>query len=665
MKEPPPREAEAFLVCGLGSLGQNCVAVLKEFGVLVNAIDVVDIQQWDFPQLPTLIDEFFVGDCCQIAVLEQAQLERHRAILLVTSDERVNIEAAFAVRSLNAKIRIIVRSAQDNLNDLLTNRLGNFIAFEATQLPAPSFALAALAGETRGFFTLEDRLLRVVRITIEAQHAWCERRLLHTLNTNTRRLLSHTPRGQQSSLSFHGWQPDTKVESGDSIVYIEAAEPYRSAQSRPVRTAQQLWQALSTRLTQPAIEQALLQVWRQGTQTQRVAIVSSIVMLSLFICSSILYKLQYPQIGLQDTLNVSLVLLLGGYDNLFGQLEMPFPVPWWLHVFSILLTVSGTLFIGILYAILTERVVVARFQFTRRQPIPKDDHVVLVGLGRVGQRIATLLHDLKQPFVGVHETTPDPALPAHIPLVVDALKSALGKVNLAAARSVLAVTDDEVVNLEVALRAQAINPTATLVIRTFKPSFQQNIAKLLPTARVLGAYALAAEAFAAAAFGENILSVFRLNNQTLLVTEYRVEPTDTLVGLLLAEVAYGYGIVPILHQRAADQPARLMPSDDIRLHVGDRMVVIAPIEGLKRIEGGVLAPRSHIVQIQKALSQDSAFDGATAIARVSGCDISTARALMAALPAPLPFPLYLHQAKRLVSELSKAQVAARLLSSNG
>ncbi|MBW4541480.1 MAG: NAD-binding protein [Myxacorys chilensis ATA2-1-KO14] len=120
---------DAFLVCGLGGLGQNCVAVLKEFGVMVNAIDIAEVQHWELPELPASIDEFFLGDCCQPALLEQAGLDRYRAILLVTSDEQTNIEAAFAVRLLNSKIRIIARSAQENLNELLTQRLQNFIAF--------------------------------------------------------------------------------------------------------------------------------------------------------------------------------------------------------------------------------------------------------------------------------------------------------------------------------------------------------------------------------------------------------------------------------------------------------------------------------------------------------------------------------------------------------
>ena len=72
----------------------------------------------------------------------------------------------------------------------------------------------------------------------------------------------------------------------------------------------------------------------------------------------------------------------------------------------------------------------------------------------------------------------------------------------------------------------------------------------------------------------------------------------------------------------------LMPSDDIRLKVGDRLVVLVNIDSLQRIEQGELLPRSWQVQIDKALTKDAIFEGARAIAQISGCGINTATELM-------------------------------------
>ncbi|MBD2445732.1 NAD-binding protein [Nostoc sp. FACHB-152] len=656
-----------FLVCGLGSLGQYCVSALKEFGVKVNAIEEVKIQNWEIPELPDLIDELVIGDCRQPKILEQAGIKQCRAILIVTSDERVNIAVAFAARSLNPNVRLVIRSAQDNLNELLAENLGNFVAFEATQLPANSFALAALSSETRGFFTLENRLLRVISLSIDSCHRWCNCPLSE-INSSQRRVLIHTRASQHLLKGFYQWQPDAQVLPGDTVVYIDVNENLVARQTRYVNNSRQSWLNIFAKMTWQNLSQKLTQFWAESSQTRRVAFAAGIVIVSLFLCGTLLYKLQYPQIAWQNAFNVALVLSLGGYGDLFGQEEISFtlqeksyPVPWWLYLFSISMSVAGTIFVGIIYAVMTERLLSTRFQFSKgRPPVPKLDHVVLIGIGRVGLRVAQLLQELRQPLVGVHTKDLEPGILPQMPLVVGNINNALTKVNLQSAKSVIVLTDDEVANLEIALKAKTVNPQANLVIRTFDPRFSENVARLLPYARVLGVYALAAEAFAGAAFGENILNLFRLDNQTTLVTEYQIAADDNLNGKLLADVAYGYGVVPILHMKVNQYTSKLMPSDDIKLVVGDRLVVLATIEGLQRVERGLITPGQLLVRIKRVNSPEAAFEGAAVISRVTGCDMHLARTLMNQLPATLQYPLYKHQAHRLVHELSKAQVLAHI-----
>lgn len=126
-------------------------------------------------------------------------------------------------------------------------------------------------------------------------------------------------------------------------------------------------------------------------------------------------------------------------------------------------------------------------------------------------------------------------------------------------------------------------------------------------------------------------------------------------------MAYGYGVVSILYQKYTPEPPKLMPSDDICLQSGDRLIVLATSSSLQRIERGEIAPRLWQVQIEKALTRDAIFDGANEIALISGCSIGTARELMKHLPGLLRRPLYKHQAQRLVRDLSKVQVRAHLV----
>jgi voltage-gated potassium channel Kch len=163
---------DQFLVCGLGSIGQHCAAILKDFGVIVHAIERTELTEWEIPGLLSGLDGFYLGDCRHIEVLEAAQVRYCRAILLVTTDDRINIEAGLAARSLNPDIRLVVRSAKANLNGLLEQQLGNYVSFEPSELSAPAFAFAALNSQTLGFFHLKGYLFEVVKHTLHPHHPW-------------------------------------------------------------------------------------------------------------------------------------------------------------------------------------------------------------------------------------------------------------------------------------------------------------------------------------------------------------------------------------------------------------------------------------------------------------------------------------------------------------
>ncbi|NMG22730.1 potassium channel family protein [Brasilonema bromeliae] len=663
---------DQFLVCGLGGLGQHCVVALKQFEVSVIAIDKKPPEDWEIPHLENLLDTLVIGDCRQIDVLQQAKIQQCRAAIIVTSSEQVNAETALAVRKLNPKTRLVIRSSKKNLNELLSEHLGNFVAFEPTQLPAPAFALAALGTETLGLFHLEGQWLQVVKRTLSPTDRWCNRQLLHELNTHKRHILYHTSSATSSFKAFHKWEPDTRLMPGDTIVYIEAIKPTSTDSQKLVKnTWYNPWHLLTRlkHLNWLTIKQQVTQFLRKPDQNRfkQVGIICGVIVGVLLLLGTVLYRLTYPKMGLIDAFLTSTMLLLGGFGDLFGGFNFTLPVPFWLRLISLGMTITGTILVGVFYSFLTERLLAARFQLNkRRPPVPQKDHVVVVGLGRMGQGIAEILQEFNQPLVGITLNTDfDMTVLPKMPLITGSLKRFLSKANLQTAKSVVVVTDDEMLNLEVSLMAYDANPESNLVIRTTGLSLSDNLAELLPNAQVLCVYALVAEAFAGAAFGENIINLFRINHKTILVTEYQIEGGDTLNGLLLSEVAYGYGVVPILYQKETGM-AKLMPSEDISLAVGDRMIVLATSDGLQRIEQGttITTSKTWQVHITRALTEEAQFEGANVLVRISGCSLNTARTVMKNLPQTLHLPLYKHQAQRLIIELSKAQVIAHLLPTN-
>jgi Trk K+ transport system NAD-binding subunit len=673
-----------ILVCGLGNLGQHCTELLKEFGVQIWAIDLCKIEEWEIPQIRNLLTDVVVGDCRQEEILKQAQLENCRSVLIVTGDERVNLEAAFAARLLSPTIRIIIRSSKQSLNTLLEQQLGNFIALEPTLLSAPAFALAALGQEGRfhlhtasnarpeilGFFRIDQTYYRVMKRRIQPNDRGCNVLKLHELNTRFFGVLSHRPAEAESSdfTGFYRWDSQARLKSGDWLISIEQSEGIDHLDSPPIfnSIARQSvrWLSIRSILDKRSIKTFLLRLWgtTERSQLQRVGLFCGIAVLTLLLFGTVVLYWNFPSMSLVDAFYTASILLLGGYGDLFGEFHLSVPLPGWLRLLSLGLTLAGTAFIGVLYALLTEKLISWRLQFlSRHLPLPRQNHIIVVGLDRVGQGVLALLHDFKQPLVALSEKAIETSIVPNYPLLIGSVAETLKQVNLDTAKSVVAVAEDAMDNLELALMAHRVNPQCRLVLRTYDRRFTEQLSQLFPFANVLSVSALSSEAFVAATFGEKVLSLFRIDRQTVLTTEYRIEAGDTLNGLILAEIAYGYGVVPILHQRSPQESATLMPSDDVQLRSGDRLVILATTNGLRRIELGEMNPRLWKVHVEKAITSEAIFVGANEIARISGCDLKTARSLMSNLPGTLPLRLYEHQAQRLVRRLSRVQVIARAI----
>jgi Trk K+ transport system NAD-binding subunit len=649
----PENHADAFLVCGLGRLGQQCATLLKEFGVRVIGVDI-SATAGQSPAVANLLDAFYEGDCSQSEILTKAGIGRCRAALLVTGDERNNIAGAFMARSLNPQVRLIIRSAQENLNSLLRQQLGNLVAFEPSQFSASAFALASLGDRTQALFEVDGVRVRVGREIVDSENAQLLGQRVFELNNARRRILSVTTQSEPVRNVFFEGTHDKPIGAGDVVTYFENGDvvpsegAFRAGGPEP-----------RTLLMRAVAFKAWLKRLPHSVAVPRVALASFAIMLVLMLAAFVFFGLENPDIGWRDALNVSIVLAVGGFDNIFGALKLPFPISGRLYAFSVLMTVCSAVFLGVVFATLTERLLSARLQIARRRPpAPPGGHVIVIGMGAIGQRIAEILREWRQATVGVSEKPVAEDILPDMPMQTGPLREALARANVGAAKSVIAVMDDQVANLEVSLLARSLNPACAIVFRTADQELAQNVASLIARSTGLSDYVIAAEAIAGAAFGENIISAFHLDHRSALVTEYSVHPGDTLIGRNLSEIAFGYGVAPIIHKRGAEK--RFNPSDDVVLEASDVVIVLATVEGLRRIEVGDRAIGEWRLWIDSSPSSASAFEGANAIARISGCALAEARAAMQRLPARLETPLYQQQGLRLARELRKLLISTHL-----
>jgi voltage-gated potassium channel Kch len=148
---------------------------------------------------------------------------------------------------------------------------------------------------------------------------------------------------------------------------------------------------------------------------------------------------------------------------------------------------------------------------------------VVVGLGRVGRRVVTLLRMLGADVVVVTAKTRNDwledaeALGATV-LVGDGRDGRLlAKAGVAEADALLVATDGDLVNLEIALDARRIRDDLPIVARVFDQTLARHVEATLGLRRAVGVSDVAAPVFAAAALGERVAGAFVLEGVPMVL----------------------------------------------------------------------------------------------------------------------------------------------------
>jgi len=148
---------------------------------------------------------------------------------------------------------------------------------------------------------------------------------------------------------------------------------------------------------------------------------------------------------------------------------------------------------------------------------------LVCGMGHVGFRIVELLGRLGERSVvvtlGTHPEWRRVAEASGATLVTGDARDleVLRSAGLMEARALLAVTDNDPVNLEIALDARRLRPDLPIVVRLFDQNLAEQLEARHDVRRALSVSALVAPAFAGAALGETVLGSFTLDGKLDIV----------------------------------------------------------------------------------------------------------------------------------------------------
>ena len=444
-----------------------------------------------------------LGDQCRYvpappdddAALREAGVPDAESIMVLSDDDRLNLQVALKARDINPAIRIVMRQFNRTLGVKLEENVTNCSVLSLASHSAAAFAAAALdpgcfgalrfpdpGGVLAAFATRTAADLGVAGLTAgAAQHRLGGR----VVAVN----------GSRDVPAAHAFARDDAVTVFARLERLEAAHEAgttgraerRERGRDPLRTG---------------VRSRLRRLWAAYPVLIRMAGGAA----AIFLLAVVYFAFALRLDPVTAFYFVATTFTSTGYGDITplqpAGVRLASPNRFAL-IASSLLMFAGVASIGIFIAFATSAL--TRAQFTAIQglrQIRTRGHVLVFGCGNVGTRVVEYLRALDRHVVAV-ELKPDPVLVelsnrGGIELVTgDATRDAtLDLCNIPHARAVIAATDSDTANLEVALGVLARAKHVPVVMRVQDQAFADSIARHFKGIRTYSTAALAAPVFA-------------------------------------------------------------------------------------------------------------------------------------------------------------------------
>ena len=215
-----------------------------------------------------------------------------------------------------------------------------------------------------------------------------------------------------------------------------------------------------------------------------------------------------------------------------------------------------------------------------------NKHIVLIGLGHLGYRVAQRLHEMGENVVAIElnpaSHTTIAARELGIPVIeADARHlTGLEGANIKDARTIILASQHDAMNLQIALKARSLNPKIQVVIRIFDEDFAHSLQAQFGFI-ALSATEMAAPVFAAAAAGADVTNPISIEGQQLSLARLTIPASSSLSNKTVGYVEDNYHLNVILLRH--DHQSEMHPTDIRPIHAGDTLAVLGGPEQLSRL----------------------------------------------------------------------------------
>ena len=644
--EPP------IILCGLGRLGSRILRYLHSANMPVVVIDNRCPPDDERLQGARLV----AGDCRQRAVLEAAGVSDARGVLILTSDDLVNISTVLMVRAVNANVRVVLRLFNQSLLDRLGSVLNNVHALSTSLLTAPVLAMTAVAGQGLAAFDVDgekDGERRIVELQVGANSRILGRTIGELMAYRDAVIVAHAPH-RQTERFLLDVDVQTRLQRGDRLVLCARPRALTALLSAMDADAPlPLWATWTRRMARV--------VRRSAADIDPAVLICTCVLFGVILASTLVLCLGVEKYKIIDALFRTVSIMATGASMSEENVEYSPGM----KVFVAMLRIVGAALLAAFTAILTNYLLRARLGGALEvRRIPEGGHIIVCGLGPIGFRVVEELMRYGEPVVVIERDAGNRFIRAArqlgAPVIVgDAgVRGILQEAHAADSRAVIAATDDDLSNLAIALLVRELHAHHRVVLLMSDPDLARMLREAADIRYALSVPMLTAPAFLASLFGDRILRVFPVRGKLFAVLDLLIQPADPFVEHTVRAMSVDYRL-----QAAALLPAQgptPHPLLAARLRAGDRLIGIISLSDLQPLLRRQPPPTDFAIEVIRVPLPARPWL-ASLVRMRRGCTEEQAVQALEQQPLLVAERLTHGQAEDLLAQLLRERIEAKLL----
>ena len=566
-RESHPRLRDHIILCGIGKIGLSVLELLRGLREPVVAVGRDIHRDWE-DRVASLATRLIRDDARSERTLRDAGIDHARAVLIATEDDLKSLAIALEARRIAPQTPIVLRLYDRHLADRARREGLARSVLNVADLTAPAFVAAALGDDVVRAFEIDGVVVAISTVPAPTDPAVDVARFCadHDMVPLAIQTASSPTAGGVATPSCGA--PAEHLVVATTHPVADTVSHLGGPADRETRDRRR-YHWVRPRVPLPSV---IVRLWRHASTPLRVGFLA---FNGLIVLSVLVFRAGLDLSWLDAVyFTLTIVTTVG-----FGDISL-LDAPAAIKVFGCLLMLSGAALFIIYFSIFTNYLVTQRFEQVFGHPqTTLSGHIVVVGLGNIGHLVSRRLHALRVPVLGIDHDMGQPhaiELPSSIPVLLADPSQAhtLERSGVPNARAVVAVTDDDLMNLRVAHLAEQLNPNVRTVVRLFDITLADKVGtQLLGIDRAISPSRVAAATFAAAALAPNVVQGFTLGDRLLMLRTLSVSDQHVCAGKSVAELRAAGGTMVLLR---ADGPSGLLEAahaSDI-IGLGDRLVVI-------------------------------------------------------------------------------------------